>query len=69
MGNRRKMQQMCDDTTNCNCRTVVTRVYRELRDRNIPDPSAFDTAARIFRLHHPETRERDARHTIANWLD
>ena len=48
---------------------MVTRVYHELRDRNIPDPSAFDTAARIFRLHHPETLERDARHTIADWLE
>ena len=47
----------------------MTRVYRELRDRNIPAPSAFDTAARIFRLHHPETLERDARHNNADWLE
>jgi len=60
---------MCDGVTDCNYRTVVTRVYRELRDRNIPDPSAFDTATQIFRLHHPDSLERDARHTIADWLD
>ena len=60
---------MSDGVADCNCRTVATRVYRELRERNIPDPSAFDTATRIFRLHHPETMERDARQTIADWLD
>jgi hypothetical protein len=60
---------MYDGAKTCNCRTVVTRVYRELRDRNIPVPSAFDTATRIFRLHHPETLENDARHTISGWLE
>lgn len=59
---------MCDEANGCGCRAVVTRVYRELRQRNIPDVAAFDTAARIFRLHHPEAAPRAARHVIAEWL-
>lgn len=60
---------MCDGVKTCACRIAVTRVYRELRERNIPEISAFDTAATIFRLHHPEVPELKARFTIAEWLD
>lgn len=60
---------MCDQATACGCRIAVTRVYRELRERDIPDISAFDTAATIFRLHHPDVPEGEARFTIAEWLD
>lgn len=60
---------MCDETKNCGCRVAVTRDYRELRERDIPEISAFDTAATVFRLHHPEALEREARFTVANWLD
>jgi len=60
---------MCEKSKNCACRIVVTRAYRELRDRKLPDIQAFDTAARIYRLHHPEVLESDARFTIAEWLD
>ena len=47
----------------------MTRVFRELRERNIPEITAFDTAATIFRLHHPEVPERESRFTVAQWLD
>jgi len=60
---------MCDEATDCACRRTVTRIYRELRDRNLPDLWAFDTAATIFRLHHPEVGEREARFTVADWLE
>lgn len=60
---------MCGDASRCGCRAVVTRVYRELRQRNIPDASAFDTAARIYRPHHPKAAPHIARHVIAEWLD
>ena len=59
---------MCDEAKNCGCRTVVTRVYRELRERRIAASWAFETAARIFRLHHPEVPETEARRAIAEWL-
>lgn len=60
---------MCDESKDCSCHVAVTRAYRELRERDIPELSAFDTAATIFRLHHPEISERTARFTIAEWLD
>ncbi len=60
---------MCNDRKNCACRIAVTRVYRELKERDISEVSAFDTAARIFRLHHPEIPERESRFTIADWVD
>ena len=59
---------MNGETKKCGCREVVTRVYRELRDREIPDGWAFDTATRIYRLHHPEANPANARETIAAWV-
>jgi len=60
---------MCDREMGCGCRAVVVRTYRELRERQIPDLWAFDTAARIFRMHHPEFSDCEARFTIAGWID
>ena len=60
---------MCDEAKVCGCRVAVTRVYRELKERSIPEISAFDTAATIFRLHHPDVSERESRFTVAEWLD
>lgn len=60
---------MNDENKRCGCRAVVTRTYRELRERNIPDVAAFDTATTIFRMHHPEVPLSEARYAIAEWLD
>ena len=60
---------MGDEAKGCVCRVAVTRVYRDLRERNIPEILAFDTAATIFRLHHPDVSERESRFTVAEWLD
>ena len=60
---------MCEEVKGCGCRIAVTRVYRELKERRIPEVSAFDTAAMIFRLHHPEIPEQESRFTISEWLD
>ena len=60
---------MYDQAKVCGCRVAVTRVYRELKERDIPEISAFDTAATIFHLHHPDVCEREARFTVAEWLD
>ena len=60
---------MCEISMACGCRVVVTRVYRELRARHVPDAAAFDTAATILRLHHPEVAVPDARFTLAEWLE
>lgn len=59
---------MCEVEEGCGCRIAVTRVYRELKQRNIPDVAAFDTATAIFRLHHPEVPLFEARYAIAEWL-
>lgn len=58
---------MCDRIQGCGCRVVVVRTYRELRARNIPSRWAFDTAARIFRLHHPDIPDHEARRTVSRW--
>lgn len=60
---------MCDTLSGCGCRVVVTRAYRELKEREIPDIWAFDTATRIFLMHHPEIPETEARFTIADWVE
>ena len=60
---------MCDEAKGCGCRIAATRAYRELKEREIHEIPAFNTAARIFRLHHPEVAEREARFTVAKWLD
>lgn len=53
----------------CGCRIIVTRVYRELKHRQIPEIAAFNTATIIFRTHHPEIGINDARFTVAEWFD
>ena len=60
---------MCNEAKDCGCRVAVTRTYRELRERNIPEIPAFDTAVTIFRLHHPEVPDHESRFTIAEWLE
>ncbi len=50
------------------CRAATTRAYRELRRKGIVDMEAFDVAVRVFRHHHPETEQREARHAVADWL-
>jgi hypothetical protein len=60
---------VCDTAKFCNCEIAVRRVYRELRERNIPNLAAYDTAAKIYRMHHPEVSALEARYDIADWLD
>lgn len=54
---------------NVNCRRVVKRTYRELRQRGVEETAAFDSAATVYRILHPEVPRREARFTIAEWLD
>ena len=51
------------------CEEVVKRVFRELQERGVAEESAFDSATNVYRLHHPEVSEREARFRIAEWLD
>jgi hypothetical protein len=60
---------MCDTLRGCSCHLAVTRAYRELREKDVPELWAFDTATRIYLMHHPEVPESEARFTIAEWID
>ena len=60
---------MCLVTDGCECYAAVTRVYRELRERDVGDAEAFDTATRVFMFHHPEVPARDAPHRVARWIE
>ena len=60
---------MPEQTEMMSCRNAVTRVYRELRQRDYSDVSAFHKATRLYRLRHPEVQEREARYTVAEWID
>jgi hypothetical protein len=60
---------MCSVTVGCECYAAVTRVYRELRSRNISDAEAFDTATRVYQYHHPEAPASQAPHQVALWLE
>jgi len=53
----------------CLCRAAVERTYRELRDRDETDLTAFNAATQVYEWHHPEVSRREARFTIAEWLD
>ena len=59
---------MCDLTANCVCHEAVLRAYGELKDRNVPNTAAFDSAVTVFRYHHPEIPVIEARYTVADWL-
>jgi len=60
---------MCLATEGCDCYAAVTRVYRELRLRNVSDAQAFDTATLVYLFHHPEAPAREAPHQVARWIE
>jgi hypothetical protein len=60
---------MCETYDGCRCQMAVTNAYRQLRERGVSDFNAFDTAAVIYRYHHPDTTVTQARSQIAEWLD
>lgn len=53
----------------CQCYTAVTRTYRNLRDRGLPEDHAFSASVRVFRYYHPEQRQVEALDTVGDWLD
>lgn len=60
---------MCESTIDCVCQNAVATAYRELRQRNVSETSAFETATRLLRIHHPEFGLRAARERTAAILD
>lgn len=60
---------MCVVLDGCECYAAVTRVYRELRERDVSDAAAFDTATRVYLFYHPEEAGKEAPHRVAQWIE
>ena len=60
---------MCNLAEECACRDAVSRSYRELRQRAVPERSAFEASTRVYRYYHPDVPARVARLTVSAWLD
>lgn len=52
----------------CDCRTAVLRTFDELRKRNMSETAALESAAAVFRFHHPEIPALDAMKTVDDWI-
>jgi hypothetical protein len=57
----------CDQNTS-DCQVAVTRTFEELRQRNMPYLLAIESAVTVFRYHHPEIPEAEAKKTVDKWL-
>lgn len=53
----------------CDCRTAVLRTFDELRKRNMSETAALESAAAVFRFHHPEIPAVDALKTVDDWIE
>ena len=51
------------------CERIVKRVFKELKESGVEEVSAFESATTVYRFHHPEVPEREARFKIAEWLE
>ena len=56
------------DQDACDCRTAVIRTFGELRRRNVSPMAARDSAISVFRFHHPEIPETEAKKTVDKWV-
>lgn len=52
----------------CDCRTAVLRTFGELRKRNMSETAALESAAAVFRFHHPKIPAMDAFRTVDEWI-
>ena len=55
-------------SVDCDCRKAVSRTYRELRDCNVPEESALESAAIVYKYHHPSVSDVGARAVVSGWL-
>ena len=51
------------------CERAVVTAYRELRERDMADPLAFQACTTLYRIHHPEASLSEARLLVAEWID
>ena len=59
---------MASEEDRCDCRTAVMRTFGELRQRNMSPMAARDSAISVFRFHHPEIPETEAKKTVDSWV-
>jgi hypothetical protein len=62
------MDHPCGHSFCENCRTVVTRAYRRLRELGSDDRSAFQSSVTLLSLRHPGLGRRDYVMAVADWL-
>ena len=51
------------------CERAVVTAYRSLREAGTDDFAAFRSCATLYRFHHPEASEAEARRLVAEWID
>ena len=51
------------------CERAVVTAYAELRQFGIDDMPAFQACTTLYRIHHPEASETEARRLVAEWVD
>lgn len=50
------------------CRSAVTRAYREMRSRGVPDAHCLDAALAVYQWHHPESESVSAAAIVGSWV-
>ncbi|MBM3613741.1 MAG: hypothetical protein FJX19_12390 [Alphaproteobacteria bacterium] len=51
------------------CERAVVTAYRELRQHGTADLQAFQACTALYRIHHPEASQDEARRLVAEWID
>lgn len=51
------------------CRSAVTRAYRELRSRGVPDAHCLDVAVAVYQWHHPDVTSDSAADVVGSWME
>jgi hypothetical protein len=52
--------------SSCKCYNAVMRMYSAMKDE--PTNIILDSAAKVYRFHHPEDSKRDALLTVERWI-
>ncbi len=51
------------------CERAVITAYGDLRALGTNDMAAFQACTTLYRIHHPEASETEARRLVAEWID
>lgn len=50
------------------CRSAVTRAYREMQSRGVPEPHCLEAALAVYQWHHPEMGTPLAADIVGSWV-